>query len=248
MWRELPNRSSRADMIPKIIHYCWFGNKEPNAEIQECMASWARLLPDYRIVRWNESNSPMEEPYVKFTYRQGLYAKVSNYVRLYALDTQGGIYLDTDIEVIKNFDPLLHDDAFIGFEQRHWVNNAVLGAIPHHPYIKTCIDVTLSVFAERKRVLRSPELSTMVLKQLGLKRYGMQLIGGVHIYPLEYFFPYPWWAQYHPVRIKPTTYTIHRWQRSSYDMTKFPMQLKLRAALYQLQSHAQAQMARLGIF
>lgn len=241
----MPSPSSHADMIPKNIHYAWFGNKEPNAKIQQCMASWARFLPEYQIVLWNESNTPMDVPYVQWTYARGLYTQVADYVRLYALSTQGGIYLDTDIQVLKKLDPLLKDEVFVGFEGRRWVNNAVIGATANHPFIQRCLEMTLDSFDRHKPLLRSPAVCTAVLKEMGLRRYGMQVVSGVHIYPQEYFYPYPWWAEFHPIRVKPTTYTIHHWQRSGYDMKKFPIKLKLRAALYQFGSQAQAQLARL---
>ncbi len=161
-------------MINKIIHYCWFGNTEPGAKIERCMESWARYLPDYRVVKWSESNSPMNVPYVQAMARQKLWAKVSNYVRLHALYEQGGIYFDTDIEVLKSFDSFLNDEGFIGFQQRRknsdWVNNAVIGAVAGHAFCKKSMERVVTTYARERIVLRGPQIETQELVAAGLSQ------------------------------------------------------------------------------
>ncbi len=103
-------------MIPKIIHYCWFGNNPLSDLNKRCIDSWRRLLPDYTIKEWNEHNSPLDNDYCRAACERGLWSKVANYVRLHALSTEGGIYFDTDVEVFKNFDPLLGHRCFVGFQ------------------------------------------------------------------------------------------------------------------------------------
>ena len=101
------------EKIPKIIHYCWFG-KGPKPElVLKCIASWEKYLPDYEIKEWNENNFDINSNiYCKEAYERKKYAFVSDYVRLYAVYNEGGIYFDTDLEVIKNMDVFLNNKAF----------------------------------------------------------------------------------------------------------------------------------------
>jgi hypothetical protein len=152
-----------------------------------------------------------------------------------------------DIEVLRSFDPLLADECFLGFQQRHrnsdWVNNAVMGAQPGNRFVKRCLEAMLDTFERSHAILRGPQCTTAVLMQMGLCRYGDQILQAVRLYRSDYFYPYPWWANYHPVRVQPYAYTIHHWQRTSYDMHKFPLSLKLRAWLYDRASNGLARRA-----
>ncbi len=104
-------------MVPKIIHYCWFGRKEMPEQAQKCVASWHEFMPDYEYRLWNEDNFDVNSvPYTKEAYQMQKYAFVSDYVRLWVLCREGGLYLDVDFVVYKPFDDLLHWDAFAGFE------------------------------------------------------------------------------------------------------------------------------------
>lgn len=127
-------------MIPKIIHYCWFGNQEKPKEIQEYLSSWS-ILPDYKIIEWNETNCSFDEnEYVRRAYEQKKWAFVSDFYRLKALYEMGGIYLDTDIKVYKKFDPLLENQVFINFIFDCSVGTAVIGAQPGSSFIKSQLD------------------------------------------------------------------------------------------------------------
>ena len=89
-------------MIPKIIHYCWFGGKEKPKEVNDYILTWKKVLPDYQVIEWNESNVDLDfNRYVKEAYGKKKYAFVSDVCRLYALKEMGGVYLDTDVEVLK---------------------------------------------------------------------------------------------------------------------------------------------------
>lgn len=104
-------------MIPKVIHYCWFGRGQLPDLAQKCIASWKTYLPDYKMKLWNEDTFNVNSiPYVKEAYEAGKYAFVTDYVRLFALYNIGGIYMDTDVEILKSLDDLLHIPAFSGFE------------------------------------------------------------------------------------------------------------------------------------
>lgn len=104
-------------MIPKVIHYCWFGKKPLPELAKTCIASWNKFLPEYEIKEWNETNFNLDQyPYVREAYDNRKFAFVTDVVRLYALYTEGGIYMDTDVEVLKPLDQFLKHNAFSGFE------------------------------------------------------------------------------------------------------------------------------------
>ena len=109
-------------MIPKIIHYCWIGNKPLPALAEKCIASWQRVMPDYEIKRWDESNYDFEKnDFMLNAYKQKKWGFVPDYARLDIIYNYGGIYLDTDVEVLKPFDEFLKYPAFCGFESEHFV-------------------------------------------------------------------------------------------------------------------------------
>lgn len=124
------------DAIPKIIHYVWFGGKEFPPLIESCVQSWEKHLPEYQIIRWDETNFNLNiNAYVSESYHAHMYAFTSDYVRLYALYQYGGVYLDTDVEITQSLNPFLKDCAFSGFETKDTVPTAVMGAHPEHPLI-----------------------------------------------------------------------------------------------------------------
>lgn len=121
-------------MIPKIIHYCWFGGNPKNQEVLEYIETWKKHLPDYQIKEWSDKDLPLiNNRYVTQAYQAKKWAFISDVFRLYALYNEGGIYFDTDVEVRKNFDEFLHLDFFIGSElydnHKHF-GTAVMGAAP----------------------------------------------------------------------------------------------------------------------
>ena len=101
-------------MIPKIIHYCWFGPNKLNNTAINCIKSWKKNLPDYQIKLWNEKNVNLDIPFVNKAYAANKYAFVSDYIRLWAIYNEGGIYLDTDMLVLKSLDPFLNYSCFLG--------------------------------------------------------------------------------------------------------------------------------------
>ncbi len=208
-------------MIPKILHYCNFGGGQNNEIHQKCRASWQRILPDYQWREWNESNSPLYVDYCQAALDQELWSKLSNYVRLWALYAEGGLYLDTDVEVLRPFDHLLENRCFLGFQSRSeipgWINNAVLGAEPSHPFLARCLALTLERYRQQGEFLLSPWVTTLVLKADGLRRYGMQRVGDVQVYPIEYFYPHSWLESFTPDLVTSETVSVHHWNHSWAD-------------------------------
>lgn len=184
--------------IPKIIHYCWFG-RGPKPELAlKCIASWKKYCPDYEIVEWNEENSDLGHAplYVQQAYEAKKWAFVSDYVRLKAVFEMGGIYLDTDVELLKSLDCLLSDQSFFGFETTEYVNTGhCFGAVAKHPIVGEMMDIYDQipfVLADGNFDLTPcPERNTQTLCNHGLVRNGQlqKLSGGVVVYPSDYFNP-----------------------------------------------------------
>jgi hypothetical protein len=127
--------------IPKIIHYVWVGGKPLTPLAERCIASWQKYLPDYELKLWTEENSPMEHHYVQAMYAAKKWAFVSDYIRFWALEREGGIYLDCDTEVLKSFDDLLSHQAFFGQTKDGMTAAGVIGALPHHRAIQAMLAV-----------------------------------------------------------------------------------------------------------
>lgn len=206
-------------MIPKIIHYCWFGPKPMSALNVRCIASWQALMPDYEIVRWDETNSAIDHDYARAAQAQGRWSRLANHVRMQALVAHGGLYLDTDVEVLRRFDPLLDQSCFLGFQQEpadvDWVNNAVIGAVAGHPFLQRALQSLDATFARHQHFPRGPELFTHLLRKNGLQHYGLQQIHDVTLYPCEFFYPRPWYAgdtDDPMLGVSDATYCIHHWE------------------------------------
>lgn len=128
-------------MIPKIIHYCWFGRGEKPELALKCIESWKKYLPDYELNEWNEDNFDISQNrYVREAYDNRKFAFVTDYVRLYALYIEGGIYMDTDVEVLGNFDKFLHHHAFSGFETDGNVPTGMMAAEKGSVWAKELLD------------------------------------------------------------------------------------------------------------
>lgn len=181
-------------MIPKVIHYAWLGRGEKSDLIKHCIESWKKLLPDYEIKEWNEDNFNLD--YNKFTrqsYDAKKYAFTSDVIRLYALYTEGGIYMDTDVEVFKPLDEFLNEPAFTGFEQPYYPVCATMGAEKGNPLIKEMLDY----YNDKEFVIKenwhdyitNTVIISDILGQKGIDRSKneIQKIENITIYPREYF-------------------------------------------------------------
>lgn len=177
-------------MIPKIIHYCWFGGKEKPSSFNYCLATWKKYLPDYEIKEWNEDNFNFSTSteFVKEAYKQKKWAFVADYVRIYALINEGGIYMDTDVEVKNNLDEFLHDDFFIGLEKVGYVSTALIGSIKNHPFL---LD-SLNYYNNHKFEIRTNNsILSKILKDSynfdSLEVQKQVLSNNITIYPCSFF-------------------------------------------------------------
>ena len=183
-------------MIPKIIHYCWFGRGEKPALAQRCIASWRRYCPDFEIREWNEDDCDyLALPFMAEAYAAKKYAFVSDVMRLIVLERYGGVYFDTDVEVVKDFSPLLDDEGFIGFENDQYVASGLtIAAEAHHPVIQAMIEAYRKLhFTAPDGTMHAvgcPHLNTDVMERFGLVRDGReQTVAGIHVYPADWFNP-----------------------------------------------------------
>ena len=179
-------------MIPQKIHYCWFGKGEMPELVVKCIESWHRFMPDYEYKMWNEENFDVD----MIPYTKGKYAFVSDYVRLWALEQEGGLYLDTDVEVFKSFDDLLGYKAFAGFEgSKHLpVGTCVMASEAHGEW------VTEQLAAYRDRhfinadgsfdITTNVQFITANMRGNGFVQDGKeQEYKDLHVFPVEYFSP-----------------------------------------------------------
>lgn len=197
--------------IPKIIHYCWLGGGALPAEYESYIEGWREKLPDYELIRWDESNSQVDIPFVKEAYKQKKYAFVSDYIRLKALYKYGGIYLDTDVEVLKSFDPLLDCDFFIGYIFDCLLGTAVIGTQKGSPIIAELMKKYENTDYENRESLipNNHVFTDWFLGQDWFTLDGKNIqYGGVNIFN-KYCFEQPTY--------KKTNYTIHHNRKSWID-------------------------------
>lgn len=183
-------------MIPKKIHYCWFGRNEKPKAVQKCISSWRKYCPDYEIIEWNEDNFDVQQnPYIKYCYDNKKWAFLSDLVRLLVVCEHGGIYFDTDVELVRNPDFLLEYDAFYGFETPQYIATGLgFGAEAHHPTVGSMIEQYRKLQPDENGnypTVTCPQLNTKALLPFGLKLNGeKQLLDNVLILPVEYMNPY----------------------------------------------------------
>lgn len=206
--------------IPKLIHYVWVGGRPLPKQTVAYLKSWQTTNPSYQIIRWDESNIDFSHPYLQQAQRLNKWANISNYVRLKAVYDHGGIYLDTDVKLLTSLDSTLQHSCFFEFcvkeEYFDWVNNAIMGAVPHHWFIKKCLkEITNSFDGSEAANLSSPTLITRLLKKIGLRHYCDQglMIKDIFVYPLETFNPFNWKQKYSAKYITPATIAIHLWEK-----------------------------------
>ena len=207
-------------MIPKKIHYCWFGGAELPELAQRCILSWHQHMPDWEYVLWNEENFDVAKApaYVQEAYAAKKFAFVSDYVRLFALEQQGGVYLDTDVEVLRSYEPLLNHQAFMGFEgnKHRSLGTNCIGSEAHLLWLKN----QLTYYQEHHFVREdrsmdmttNAEIITRYFEENGLVRNGQeQQTGEMHVFDFHHFSPI---TSTRVMRKNTSTYSIHRFAGS----------------------------------
>lgn len=184
-------------MIPKVIHYCWFGGNPLPKLAQKCIKSWKKYCPAYTIICWNESNYDISAAplYVRQAYEAKKWAFVTDYVRLQVVYDHGGIYLDTDVELIKPLDSLLDHKAYFGFEDHEHINTGLgFGAEKGAPILKVIMEDYEGISFIREGgsfdTTVCPERNTKILVNKGLQKTGeYQEIDDFVVYPKDVFCP-----------------------------------------------------------
>lgn len=222
-------------MIPKIIHYCWFGRNPLPEDAKKCIASWKLYFPEYEIKEWNEDNFDINCcRYVKEAYAAKKWAFVSDYARFWILYNYGGLYFDTDVEVLKNFQDLIDKGSFMGCE-----DVLINGKFPVAPGLGLAANSKISIYKEILKYYENISFmysegnvetvvahTTRVLNEKGFLGNGdVEFIDGVTIYPAEYFCPMN--PNTGDIKITENTCSIHHytasWQ-SNYSKLKSKIQ------------------------
>ena len=209
-------------MIPKVIHYCWFGHGKKNHLIRKCMKTWHEVMPDYMIKEWNEENFDIHiNSYVEEAYKAKKFGYVSDFVRLYALYNEGGIYMDTDVEVLKRLDKFLSLEAFSSRESDCGTLTATMGSVKGGQWVKDLMDD----YSGRKFIFPDGSYNwktnveytdDLMRRKFGVKKENtkIEIPGYVTIYPMEWFCPKSWGTGC--LNLSENTYTIHHFT-ASYD-------------------------------
>ena len=222
-------------MIPKVIHYCWFGRNPLPELARKCIASWRKYLPDYEIKEWNEDNFDVNIiPYTAEAYAQKKYAFVSDYARFWILYQYGGIYFDTDVEVIRPLDDIIARGCFMGFETDPNPKQGDAASVA--PGLGLGVNPGLGLMEKMLQYydgqhfefipggngqLTIVHIATEVLLKAGLsQKSGIQQVGDVRIYPSEYFCPVN--LKTGRINVQPNTRTIHHyagtWQDKHFSL------------------------------
>lgn len=210
----VPARHSEKPLIPKTIHYFWFGKNPKTKLMERCIDSWRRHCPDYEIVEWNEDNYDIaKNKFMKEAYEAGKYGFVPDYARLDVVYQYGGIYFDTDVEMIKNIDDMLYNEAFFCFGNYGRINTgAGFGSVKGQRVFKRLLE-EYSTFSFRKRD-GSLDLTTNTLheepvfKEFGLRQKDeFQMMGGASVFPSDFMSPHiPGFSTY---KTSCNTVTVH---------------------------------------
>lgn len=200
--------------IPKIVHYCWFGRAEKPRRVKDCILSWKQYLPDYTFMEWNEGNFDVNELlYTEQAYSLKKYAFVSDVARVKALYQYGGIYMDTDVEVIKSFNDILSHRVVMGIEEGNFVATSFIAAEKRHSLIFEFMNLyeEINFIDNNGNIIPGTNVTklTEILKKKGFEQKNkyQELEGGICIYPKEYFSPYDYINCY--MAMTENTYCVH---------------------------------------
>ena len=212
-------------MIPKIIHFIWLGPRKKNRLIKKCMHSWCKLHPNWEIVEWNNQHFHFNEcTFVKMAYKDKNWAYLSDYYRLNTLNLHGGIYLDTDMLVIKPLDKLLNNSFFCGYETENMLSCGIIGAEKGHNFTQNILNYYNLLDTANWHKESIPRIFTKVYS--GVEK------DDIKIYPIDYFYPYPAESRLNEININykkyitPNTMAIHMWEYSWSFYSRYQLFLK----------------------
>lgn len=202
-------------MIPKTIHYCWFGKTEKTEDIKRCILSWQKKCPEFTIKEWNESNFDIaSSPFTQKMYSEKKWAFVADYVRLHTLVNEGGFYLDTDMLILKDLSPLTNNSCVLGEESVGIISAGMIASTPHHPFIKKCKEFYDN---QTNGLITIPRALTSVFADYQDKR-------GLTVVPPHTFYPFTseTIGNYHGQDLRDDTYGVHLWHYSwGHPLNKF---------------------------
>lgn len=191
-------------VIPKVIHYVWVGGKPLTPLAEHCLKSWQKYAKDYEIRRWDESNSKMDHPYVQAMYAAKKWAFVSDYIRFFVLAREGGVYLDTDLELFRPIDELLALPGFVGRSKSGQIESSIIGAVPGAPFVKAAL-----AWYDADTKHSTADTSPLVLER------AIAMVGGESVTILDH-------THFHPIdegevltsEARTRAYGVHHWAES----------------------------------
>ena len=217
--KQTTQKSSEAPVIPKTIHYCWFGRGKLSEEMERCRENWRKFCPDYQIIQWNEDNYDLEKYlYTRQAYHHKKWGFIPDVARLEILYENGGIYLDTDVELIRSLDELLYQPGFVGVEKWGVINvGGGCGVMPHHPMIRKLLEYRLKFPFEWEdgslNLESSGSYESKPFLDCGFKPDNtIQNVGGMTVYTSDFFHPFDYVSR--ELCVTENTYGIHHFTAS----------------------------------
>lgn len=216
-------------MIEKTIHYCWFGGNQLPESVVKCIDSWKKYCPEYKIIQWNESNYDYKKnPYMSAAYEDHKFAFVTDYARLDIIYHHGGVYLDTDVELINSLDSLLELDMYLGFELPGYVNTGIgFGAKKYHPFLLENIKQyeNLDYFNDKETCVYYTGKALYDFFKIDILNKNERLdLNGVTIFPSEFFCPLN--METNKLDITVNTKSIHHYDATWYGKNELKRRLK----------------------
>lgn len=228
MMADLDNSS-----IPKIIHYCWFGSKSMDKIHIKCLKSWKKNHPGFEFMKWDESNINFEyHPFLKAAYEIKKWAFVADYIRLQKLFEFGGVYLDTDMLILRPLEELLYQDCFFGAENPYFINGAIFGTKKNNQFIRKCLEQYDNIVLDERTKLTGitiPQLITSIYRiEYNYEGSFNNIIRlpAITIYPPRFFYSLPYKDRTNNNKMENVddqSFAIHLWDESWKDLNEFQL-------------------------